>query len=365
VKKRGGRLLRAVGERLWWAVQSLMRTCRNAPMSLFRTVHRRATSLFRSVRRRIISFGHGVCRIPGQVLRSPVATYRRVLVFRDWFLAKVEYLQGESQKWRTLFGFIRLPYSALRGLGLSPNAALTLLFAGSVAGTGVVASETVFSERSFSRGDAGTYSAPLDAPVSYTDGDNTLRLVLGTVPVREITIENVSVNVHTGSALPTGETTAILVGGTDVAEGTDTVLEIGELLIEKIRCKSMDFSNIVAHTVKIIGNASDGLSINQTAGLGRMRAIGGGHHQAEAMVTSGGTYDRIHIDAPTSAVNGKIDKLTLRNIYSRGGACTFERMEVGTLTIQLNEAGHDGDFSTKEFSIAATVTGANHGILQT
>ena len=144
-----------------------------------------------------------------------------------------------------------------------------------------------------------------------------------------------------------------------MTDGTDTVLVIGELLIEKTRCKSMDFSNIVAHTVNVIGNASDGLSINQTAGLGRMRAIGGGHHQAEAMVTSGGTYDRIHIDAPTSAVNGKIDKLTLRNIYSRGGACTFERMEIGTLTIQLNESGHDGDFSTKEFSIAATVTGAN------
>ena len=77
------------------------------------------------------------------------------------------------------------------------------------------------------------------------------------------------------------------------------------------------------------------------------------------MVTSGGTYDRIHIDAPPSATNGKIGTLRLNNLITKGGACTFTRMEVGTLTIQLNEVGNDGNFSTKEFSIAASVTGAN------
>ena len=121
----------------------------------------------------------------------------------------------------------------------------------------------------------------------------------------------------------------------------------------------MDFSDINAHTINVIGNASDGQSINTTPGTARMRAIGGGHHQAEAMVTSGGTYDSIHIDAPTNAVNGKIGKLILSNLYTEGGACTFKRLDIGTLTIELNEIGQGNGFATKEFQILNTVKGAN------
>ena len=61
------------------------------------------------------------------------------------------------------------------------------------------------------------------------------------------------------------------------------------------------------------------------------------------MVTSGGSYDRIHIDSPTSNKNGKIDKLTLSNLYTEGGACVFDRMKIGTLTIKLNEIGGGGN----------------------
>ena len=133
--------------------------------------------------------------------------------------------------------------------------------------------------------------------------DNTLRIVLGSTPVREIRIENVSVGtVYNGSAIPssaytpTGGTaasaTAVLIGGVDVQgeNTTDTVLEIGELIIEKSRCTMMYFDNIEAHTIKVIGNASDGQSINTTPGTSRMRAIGGGHHQALSL---------IHISEPT------------------------------------------------------------------
>ena len=301
--------------------------------------------------------------IPMNIVRSPIGAYRKITVWRNWVLAKIAYLNEESQKWRAAFNILKSPYSLLRALGFSPQMAMGVLAIGSTAGTGVVVNETVFAERSFARGDSGVYSAPHDVPTTFEEGDNTLRIVLGTTPVREITIENVSVGtVFTGSSIPTGETTAVLIGGVDVTEGTDTVLEIGELVIEGSRCKSMDFTSINAHTINIIGNASDGQSINVTPGTARMRAIGGGHHQAEAMVTSGGTYDRIHIDAPTSAVNGKIGTLRLRNLFTKGGACTFTRMEVGTMTVQLNEIGNDSDLATKEFSIAATVTGANWAV---
>ena len=306
------------------------------------------------------------------VVRSPVAAYRRVTVWRNWILAKIQYLNEESAKWKTAFNIAKSPYSLLRALGFSPQMSIGLLAIGGTAGGGVVVTETILSERSFSGGDSGIYAAPYDMPSTTLEAtmawrednknDNTLRIVLGTTPVREIRIVNVSVGtVYANSTLPSGQTTAVLVEGTDV-QGTNTVdtrLQIGELIIEKSRCKSMDFSDINAHTINVIGNASDGQSINTTPGTARMRAIGGGHHQAEAMVTSGGTYDRIHIDAPTSAVNGKVGKLKLSNLYTEGGACTFKRLDIGTLTIELNEIGQGNGFATKEFQILTSVKGAN------
>ena len=90
-----------------------------------------------------------------------------------------------------------------------------------------------------------------------------------------------------------------------------------------------------------------------------MRAIGGGHQQADAMTTNGGTYDRIWIQAPTSGVNGKVGILRLTNLYTKGGDCVISKMNVGTMEILLNEVGIGDSFSTKEFTIATNVTGAN------
>jgi hypothetical protein len=93
-----------------------------------------------------------------------------------------------------------------------------------------------------------------------------------------------------------------------------------------------------------------------------MRAIGGGHHQAESLQTQGGSYDRIHIDAPTTAINGKIGSLILSNLYTEGGACVFDRLKIGTLTIELNEVGIGDGFGTKEFKIHQSVTAANWNV---
>jgi len=292
---------------------------------------------------------------------SPLEFYRSLGRRRDWVMVYVAYLQTESGKWRALFATIRAPYTFLRMMGLSPQMAAGLLVAGSTVGGGVVVNETVFAERSFERGDAGVFLAPADVPSSYVEGDNTLRIDLGSTPVREITIENVSVGtVFTGSALPSGEQNVVQISGVAASTGFNaTRLEIGTLVFEKSRCKKLTLSDIQAHTVKLIGNASDGQSISPSPGTSRMRAIGGGHHQAEAMVTSGGTYDRIWIQAPTSGVNGKVGTLTLSNLFTSGGECVLSRMNVGTLRIELNEIGQGNGFATKEFTVATTVTGAN------
>ena len=275
---------------------------------------------------------------PMAVIKSPIKAYRRVAVWRNWVLAKITYLNEESAKWKTTFKIMMSPYSFLRAMGLSPQMAIGLLAVGGTAGTGVVVNETVLADRSFTNGDSGIYAAPAQNPSPTLEQtmawrkenkeDNTLRIVLSDTPVREIKIENVSVGtVYNGSAIPSSAhtsaggtaaaATAVLIGGTVVAgeNAVPTFLEVGELLIEKSRCTFMYFDNITAHTINVIGNASDGQSINTTPGTSRMRAIGGGHHQAEAMVTSGGSYDRIHIDSPTSAKNGKIDTNSFKFIY--------------------------------------------------
>ena len=295
---------------------------------------------------------------------SPLRSYNKVKVWRDKVLDTVNYLQSESAKWKALFTTIKAPYSFLRACGLNPQMAATFLFAGSVATTGVVAAE-VMEGRSFSRGDSGNYEASLvggilDVPTSYTDGDNTLMISLGNTPVREIIIENVSVgSVFTGSALPSGQQNVVDIGGNVVTGGTITRLEVGHLIFENSRCKKLELIDINAHTIRIIGNAADGQSIGPSPGTSRMLAIGGGHHQAESLNTSGGTYDRIQIQAPTSATNGRIGTLRLTNLFTKGGICALYKLTVGTLEILTNEVGEGNGFATKEFIVATSVTGAN------
>ena len=304
---------------------------------------------------------------PRAVLNAPVNAYKKLKAGRDWIFEKVEYLNSESKKWKMAFNIAKSPYTLLRALGFSPQMAFSLLAVGGSVGGGVVVNETLLAERNFTNGDAGIYAAPNNVPSQTLESsmmfrkenkqDNTLRIVLAATPVSEIGIYDVTIGTaYASSALPSGKAEAVLIEGTDVSGGTATRLKIGELIFEKSRCKSLDFSDITAHTINIVGNASDGQSISQTAGTARMRAIGGGHHQASAMITRGGTYDRIWLDAPNSGVDGKVDKLTLSNLWTKGGSCTLRQMDIGTLTIRLNEVGEGNGFATKEFTVATTVT---------
>ena len=304
-------------------------------------------------------YWHKISVAPMGVVHAPVRAYKRIIIWRDWVLAKVEYLNSESAKWKTAFTIAKSPYSFLRMMGLSPQMAIGLLALGGSAGTGVVVNETILAERSFKNGDSGIYSAPLDTPTFYSDEQNTLRIDLGSTPVREITIENVSIGTaFTGSALPGSHTTVVEITGI-TALATSTRIEVGELIFEKSRCKTLTLSQINAHTLIVNGNASDGQSIAPSPGSARMRAIGGGHHQAEAMVTSGGTYDRLNIQSPNSGVNGKVGTLKLSNLFTKGGDCLLSHMDIGTLRVELNEIGQGNGFSTKEFVIATSTKAAN------
>ena len=157
----------------------------------FRMVYRGVKGAAWFVYRCIRKFIRGVLATPMAILRSPIKAYRGIVKARNWLLAKIEYLQSESAKWKATFNIIKSPYSLLRSFGLSPQMAASFLLAGSAVGGGVVVNETILAERSFSGGDSGIYAAsvlgadfPLDVPTEYVEGQNTLRIDLGSTPVR-------------------------------------------------------------------------------------------------------------------------------------------------------------------------------------
>jgi hypothetical protein len=300
----------------------------------------------------------GIAGVARMIRRSPRKTYESVRHARDWLLKKVEYLQTESGKWRTLFSVVKSPYTVLRSFGLSPQLAATMLFGATAVTGGVVVNETIFAEKSFSRGDPGVYNAPLDTPIFTAENFNTLRLDLGTTPVGAVTIENITVGTaYANSALPSGETNVIIIGGVATSSSptfNETYLHVGHLKVDRWRCTTLKLTNIEAHELIVRDNASDGQSIAAVAGTPRDRAIGGGN-RADDMVTSGGYYDQVKITSASSGINGQIDKLTLSNLYTKGGGCVLDRIKAGTLEVILNETGAGNGFASKDFQIATSV----------
>ena len=310
----------------------------------------------------------GLKKVPMAIVRSPITLYQDVKNFRDWLFAKIEYLNGESAKWRRFFTVMKSPYSMLRAFGLNPQMAVGLLVAGGTATTAVAVNEIVV-ERSFANGSPGIYAAPSEFPSEDLEkryawrkdnpDDNTLRIVLGNTPVEHINISNVSIGTaYTGSALPSGKAEAILIEG---KAGTTARLEIGELIFDRNTCKTLTLSDINAHKVVIKDNIADGLSIAQTltSTLRNLR-VSGGNFMADELKTEGGTYDRIWLDTgDLSAGKAKINKLNLSNIVSTGGSCIIRQADIGELTIQYSQVGHDQNFATKELTISSTVKAAN------
>jgi hypothetical protein len=287
---------------------------------------------------------------------SPFAFYRAMTRRRDWVLAKVEYIHSESAKFRALWTALKLPYTGLRAMGLNPQTCIGLLAVGTTAGTGAIVNETLLAERSFSRGDSGVYSAPLDVPTSYTEGDNTLLVQLSSVPVGTIWIDSISTGtIMPNSVLPSGQTNVLEIGGTAASEGfTATWLEVGHLIIDRWRCSTFEMSDVETHTLEISGVAADGISISAVPGIPRRRGISGGN-RAEDMTVRNSTYDQIRIEAPTSGVNGQVDVLRLSNIQTKGGPCLVSRVKSGVITIELLVVGNGDGLGNKDFVIKDTV----------
>ena len=300
---------------------------------------------------------YGIVATPGTIARSPVQLYHKTKIWRDWILGKIDYLEAESAKWKRTFQIVKSPYSLLLKMGFSPQYAIGLIAVGTTATTGVVANEAM-KPPSFAAGDPGVYNAPLDSPIFSAKEFNTLRLDLGTTPIGLVEISDITVGTaYTNSALPSGETKPVIVGGLPTVADpafAETFLEVGHMTVDRWRCDTLTLTNIEAHNLIVRDNASDGQSISAVAGTPRDRGISGGNRAAD-MYTSGGYYDQVKITAATTNVNGKIDRLILSNLYTKGGACVLDRIKAGTLEVILNEVGLGNGFATKEFTIATSV----------
>ena len=322
--------------------------------------------------RSIKALYEGLKASPRALLYSPITIYRELVEFRDWLFEKIEYLNGESAKWRRFFTVMKSPYSLLRSFGLSPQLALTLLVGAGATGTAVGVAE-VLEERSFSNGDAGIYLAPSNLPnedleremAFRKDGpDNTLRVILNETPVEEVNISNVNLGTSFASngqpsALPSGKTEAILI------DGNGTRIEIGKLTFSRNSCKTLNLENINANKVTIKDNQADGLSIYQSATSTQPNLrVSGGNFMSDLLTTEGGTYDRLWIaplDTMTSSVT-RVNTMILDNIVSSGGTCDLKKLNIGELVIEFNRIGGDSSLVTKAFTVSSTVKSANWAV---
>ena len=339
---------------MWKRIKKIIKSILNIPFTVVKGAANFVYQILRAFKRMIIT-----------ILKSPILlsiqAYKKGLIIRDYVMAKIDYLDQESKKWHRFFQVLASPYNLLIKLGFNPAMASGLLIAGGTVTTGVVATE-IIQERSFANGDAGIYAAPSEFPSEELEkqlawrkdnpDDNTLRIVLGTTPVEEISITDVSVNSYANSTLPSGKAEAILIEG---KSGQSARLEIGEFLWDRNTCKSLTVSDSNIYKIIVKNNISDGQSIAQTAGTQRDLRISGGNAMARELTTSAGTYDRIWLDTGSlTSTNAKINKLTLSNIVSKGGTCVIRQADIGLLTIQYSVTGHDQNFATKEFTIAST-----------
>jgi len=314
----------------------------------------------------------GIKATPKAIINTPVNTYRKLKAARDFLFDKIEYLNSESKKWRVAFNIAKVPYTILTKAGFSPQMAISLLAVGGTVGSGIVVNE-VLADRTFEAGDAGYYSSnnptgninipdeTLEQALKRQDSDNTLRIIVKTVPIQSVIVENLSIGTsYNSSTLPSY---AANTGNALIVEGTNsstlsivTYLEVGELIFEENRCDKLILRDIETHSIELIGNSADGLSISQTVGTGRQRAIIGGHFQSKSLRTEYGLFDFFHLSADTNGKNGKIGKLHIKNVVSKGGACLLNRIKADTVKIHKNYVGADSNLATKDLVVEGTVS---------
>ena len=293
---------------------------------------------------------------PRMIFTLPGKTYRGLKKLRDKVLSIVQYLESETGKWIMIWKFVKAPYSLLRAVGLNPQSAMAVIGIATVGTTTAVAVEALEPPK-FSDAIAGEFYAPNDIPIFTDERFNTLLVTVSSTPLDSLIVSSTSLGTIYGGSLPQGATTSVDISGTSANR-----LTIGELTLDRLRCKQLKLSEINVNTLRVTSNIADGISFATSAGSGlqtRSRNIIGGNHSAAILEQAGGTYDRFVVQVANGITDASIGELTLTDTLTRGGLCRLKFIDASVITIKDSIIGSGSGINSKDFVIEDTVMSQN------
>ena len=171
----------------------------------------------------------------------------------------------------------------------------------------------------------------------------TLKLNIGGARISDIIIDDLEVGATTGIT----HSLSITTGGATVW------IECDEVLIDNLTAKSLTISNAEIYNLIVQNNKADGNSFSPTLANGIVDVtLNSTRGTVNIPEISGSDYDRIHIDAATSA---QCRKLHIKNVSSYGFPVLIDHIKAGTVTITNSQIGSGSGIDSADFIIANTV----------
>ena len=171
----------------------------------------------------------------------------------------------------------------------------------------------------------------------------TLKLNIGGARISDIIINDLEVGATTGIT----HSLSISTGGATVW------IECDEVLIDNLTAKSLTISNAEIYNLIVQNNKADGNSFSPTLANGIVDVtLNSTRGTVNIPEISGSDYDRIHIDAATSA---QCRKLHIKNVSSYGFPVLIDHIKAGTVTITNSQIGSGSGIDSADFIIANTV----------
>ena len=171
----------------------------------------------------------------------------------------------------------------------------------------------------------------------------TLKLNIGGARISDIIIDDLEVGATTGITYSLSITTG----------GASVWIECDEVLIDNLTAPSLTISNAEIYNLIVQNNKADGNSFSPTLANGIVDiTLNSTRGTVNIPEISGSDYDRIHIDAATSA---QCRKLHIKNVSSYGFPVLLDHIKAGTVTVTNSQIGSGTGIDSADFIIADTV----------
>ena len=171
----------------------------------------------------------------------------------------------------------------------------------------------------------------------------TLKLNIGGARISDIIIDDLEVGAITGITRSLAITT----------NGASVWIECDEVLIDNLTAPSLTISNSEIYNLIVQNNKADGNSFSPTiANNIRDITLNSTRGTASIPAISGSDYDRIHINAATTA---QCRKLHVKNVSSYGFPVVLDQIKAGTVTITNSNIGDGDGIDSADFIIMDSV----------